>query len=131
MARIAKADVNRALETAAKTIIRVGGRDGRISRAEIKNALATDRVPRNQHSLVDIFYRFVDRRDFKKGAQVTASDVKRAVEYAKKHMIAKYDLGRPDGLSKEEISKMSLTGKLAVELAKTLKESAGDGVFIE
>jgi hypothetical protein len=123
MPRIAKADVNRALETAAKTLIRIGGDDGRISRAEVKNALATDRVPRNQVGLVDIFFKFVDNRDFKAGAQVTPTDVKRAVEYAKKHMVAKYDLNS-NGLSKDEIKDMSLTGKRAVDLARVLKEGA-------
>lgn len=123
MSRIAKADVNRALETAAKTLARIGGEDGRVSRAEVKNALATDRVPRNQAALVDIFFKFVDNRDFRKGAQVTASDIKRAVDYAKKHMIAKYDLNE-NGLSKDEIKDMSLTGKRAVDLARALKESS-------
>jgi len=120
MSRIAKAEVNRALETAAKTLVRIGGADGRISRAEVKNALATDRVPRNQVGLVDIFFKFVDNRDFKKGATVTEADIKRAVTYAKQHMIAKYDLNN-NGLSKDEIKEMSLTGKRAVDLAKALK----------
>jgi len=123
MPRIAKADVNRALETAAKTLIRIGGDDGRISRAEVKNALATDRVPRNQVGLVDIFFKFVDNRDFKAGAQVTPTDIKRAVEYAKKHMVAKYDLNS-NGLSKDEIKGMSITGKRAVDLARVLKEGS-------
>lgn len=123
MSRIAKADVNRALETAAKTLVRIGGADGRISRAEVKNALATDRVPRNQVGLVDIFFKFVDNRDFKAGATVTEKDIKRAVAYAKEHMIAKYDLNS-NGLSKEEIKEMSLTGKRAVDLAKSLKAAA-------
>ncbi|MBS1151259.1 MAG: Nuclease inhibitor-like protein [Myxococcaceae bacterium] len=123
MSRIAKADVNRALETAAKTLIKIGGNDGRISRAEVKNALATDRVPRKQVALVDIFFKFIDNRDFREGAQVTPADVKRAVEYAKKTMVAKYDLDN-NGLSKDEVAKMSLTGKRAVDLAKALKASA-------
>lgn len=123
MSRIAKADVNRALETAARTLARIGGEDGRVSRAEVRNALATDRIPRNQAALVDIFFKFIDNRDFRKGAQVTASDIKRAVEYAKKHMIAKYDLNE-NGLSKDEIKEMSLTGKRAVDLARALKESS-------
>lgn len=130
MSRIAKADVNRALETAAKTLIRIGGNDGRISRSEVKTALATDRVPRKQAPLVDIFFKFVDNRDFKTGAQVTKSDVKRAVEYAKKHMIAKYDLN-DNGLSKDEISKMSLTGRRAVDLARALKETAAEPAAVE
>lgn len=123
MSRIAKADVNRALDTAGKTLIKIGGADGKISRAEVKSALATDKVARKQAPLVDILFKFVDNRDFRKGAQVTASDVKRAIEYAKKSMVAKYDLDN-NGLSKDEIKKMSLTGKRAVDLAKALKASA-------
>jgi hypothetical protein len=128
MARIAKADVNKALDTAAKTLIKVGGEDGRISRTEVKNALTTSRVPKAQRELVDIFFKFIDHRDFKEGATVTASDVKRAVAYAKEHMVAKYDLNN-NGLSKDEVSKMSLTGKRAVELAETLKEAGSGSVF--
>ena len=123
MARIAKADVNRALETAAKTLLTIGGSDGRISRTEVKNALATDKVPRKQAALVDVFFKFIDNRDFKTGAQVTEKDVKRAVAYAKEHMVAKYDLDH-NGLSKDEVAKMSLTGKRAVDLAKALKGAA-------
>lgn len=126
MARISKTDVNRALEVAAKTLIRLGGADGKISRTDVKNALATDRVARREVPLVDIFFKFVDNRDFKAGAQVTAKDIKRAVEYAKVHMVAKYDLDN-NGLSKDEIAQMSLTGKRAVDLAKALKASAGGG----
>jgi hypothetical protein len=124
MPRIAKADVNKALETAAKTLTRIGGEDGRVSRAEVKNALATDRVPRKQAALVDIFFKFVDNRDFKAGAQVTAKDITRAVAYAKEHMVAKYDLN-DNGLSKAEIAGMSITGKRAVDLARELKAAAG------
>ena len=126
MSRIAKADVNAALAAAAKTIIAAGGDDGRVSRKDIKTALATDRVPRQQAALVDIFFKFIDNRDFKAGAQVTAKDVKKAVEYAKTHMVNKYDLNN-NGLSKDEISKMSLTGKRAVDLAKALKAAAPTG----
>jgi hypothetical protein len=118
MARIAKVDVNRALEQAAKTIIQAGGSDGRISRAEVKARLPQLVGP--EKKLVDMFFRFIDHKDFKLGATVTAADVNKAVAYAKEHMVAKYDLNN-DGLSKEEIKKMSLTGKLAVDLAKALK----------
>src|SRR5258708_6198268 len=100
MSRIAKSDVNHALDLAAKTLIKIGGNDGKISRAEVKNALATDRVPRKQQALVDIFFKFIDNRDFKAGAQVTPADVKKAVAYAKTHMVAKYDLDH-NGLSKD------------------------------
>jgi hypothetical protein len=121
MSRIAKADVNKALSLAAKSIVEAGGADGRTSRAELKSALT--KLSKEQRGLVDIFFKFIDNRDFKKGAQVTAKDVSRAVEYAKTHMVAKYDLNN-NGLSKEEVAKMSLTGKRAVDLAKALKAAA-------
>jgi hypothetical protein len=127
MSRISKTDVNRALDVAAKTLARIGGDDGRISRAEVKAALESDRVPRKQAALVDIFFKFVDNRDFRAGAQVTPGDLKRAVAYAKEHMVAKYDLDN-NGLSKDEIAKMSLTGKRAVDLARELKAASGGGV---
>jgi hypothetical protein len=43
-------------------------------------------------------------------------------------MVAKYDLNN-NGLSKDEIKEMSLTGKRAVELAEALKGSASTGGF--
>ncbi|MBL8955714.1 MAG: hypothetical protein JNK82_33375 [Myxococcaceae bacterium] len=115
--------MNRALEQAAKSIIAAGGNDGRTSRADLKAKLPT--LPATESKLVDIFFKFIDHRDFKTGAQVTAKDVNRAVEYAKEHMVAKYDLNN-NGLSKDEIAKMSLTGKRAVDLAKALKEAGID-----
>ena len=123
MSRIAKADVNRALDVAAKTILAAGGKDGRTSRAEI--TAATKALKPAEKELVDILFKFIDNRDFKSGAQVTASDVKRGVEYAKKTLIAKYDLNN-DGLSKDEIGRMSLTGKRAVDLARALKAAGTD-----
>jgi len=121
MARIAKADVNAALAHVGKALIKAGGDDGRISRADVKKALPT--LTKQEARLADIFFKFVDNRDFKKGATVTAKDINRALSYAKTHMINKYDLNA-NGLSKDEISKMSLTGRRAVDLAKALKTAA-------
>jgi hypothetical protein len=118
MSRIAKADVNRALDHVAKALVKAGGDDGRISRADVKSALPA--LTRKERALADIFFKFVDNRDFKAGASVTAKDIGKAVSYAKEHMIAKYDLNQ-NGLSKDEIGNMSLTGKRAVDLAKALK----------
>jgi hypothetical protein len=120
MSRIAKTDVNRALDHVAKALIKAGGDDGRISRADVKTALPT--LSRKERALADIFFKFVDHRDFKAGAAVTSKDIGRAVAYAKEHMVAKYDLNK-NGLSKTEISEMSLTGQRAVDLAKALKAS--------
>jgi hypothetical protein len=118
MPRIAKADVDHALQLAANAIVEAGGADGRTSRAELKKLLP--QLAPSQRNLVDIFFKFVDSRDFKAGAQVTAKDVKAAVAYAKEHLVAKYDLN-DNGLSADEIKKMSLTGKRAVDLARALK----------
>ncbi len=121
MARIAKADVNRALEHVAQKLLIAGGADGRVSRADVKKALPE--LTTAERKLADIFFKFVDHRDWKKGATVTAKDIDRAVAYAKKSMIAKYDVNT-NGLSKDEIAKMSLTGQRAVDLAKALKAAA-------
>ncbi len=118
MARIAKADVNRALDHVAKQLVIAGGTDGRVSRADVQKALPT--LTKAEKKLADIFFKFVDHRDFKAGAQVTAKDIGKAVAYAKQSMVAKYDLNT-NGLSKSEISEMSITGQRAVDLAKALK----------
>lgn len=118
MARIAKADVNRALDHVAKQLKIAGGEDGRISRSDVKKALPT--LSLAEKKLADIFFKFVDHRDFKAGATVTATDINKAVAYAKASMVAKYDVNT-NGLSKDEIAKMSITGQRAVDLARALK----------
>lgn len=121
MSRIAKNEVNRALELAANRIKDAGGADGRVSRTEMTAALKG--LTGTEKKLADVFFKFIDHRDFKSGAQVTSKDVDRAVKYAKTTMIAKYDLDH-NGLSAAEVKKMSLTGKLAVTLATELKAAA-------
>jgi hypothetical protein len=120
MSRIAKSDVNAALRKAAKNVVEAGGDDGRTSRAEMKEKLRE--LDGAEKGLTDLLFRFTDHRDFKAGAQVTKKDLARAVTYAKEHMVAKYDLNN-NGLSGTEIKEMSLTGRLAVNLAKALKEA--------
>ncbi len=121
MARIAKSDVHAALRRAADHMIQAGGPDGIISRKDIKEKLTG--LKGVERRLVDIFFRFIDYRDAGKGARVTAGDVEEALAYAKERMIDKYDLNQ-NGLSEEEIIRMSLTGRLAVALARILKRSA-------
>jgi hypothetical protein len=118
MPRIAKGDVHNALALVAQQLIDAGGADGRISRADIKTKL--EGLQGTNRELADVFFRFIDHRDHAPGATVTAIDVNKALEYAKDRLIDKYDLNN-SGLSKSEISEMSRTGKLAVQLAKELK----------
>lgn len=119
--RIAKNDVVKALQTAALNIKEAAGPDGIVSRADMKEALTG--LEGTEKRLTDVFFKFVDHRDFRAGARVTAKDVDKAVAYARTAMIAKYDLNA-NGLSKAEIAEMSLTGKLAVRLARELKAAA-------
>jgi hypothetical protein len=123
MTRISKASVNHALDVAAKNLLDAKGNDNVISRAEVKAKLGT--LQGTEKKLTDIFFQFVDHRDHVSGARVTAEDVKKAVTYAREHIIAAYDLDH-NGLSASEISKMSATGKLAVQLARELKTAAVD-----
>ena len=118
MSRISKADVNGALERAGQRIIDAAGPDKRVSRADIRGALSS--LEGTEKKLVDVFFKFIDHRDHKAGATVTAKDVEKALAYAKEKLVARYDLNG-NGLSKSEIAKMSLTGQLAVQLAKELK----------
>ncbi len=120
MARLAKKYVYQALDLAADHIRDAAGPDGITSRFDIRQKL--ERLEGSEKALVDIFYRFIDHRDYRKGARITETDIASAVEYARIHMVDKYDLQR-NGLSKEEISNMSTTGKLAVQLARTLKRA--------
>ena len=120
MAPIAKTDLNQALQLAAKTIVDARGGDDRISRDELRKALTTTAVPRNQRALVDIFFKFIDSAEWKSGPQATVSDVERAVEFARRHLVEKYDLNS-HRLTKEELQKMALAGKRAVDLARALK----------
>jgi len=123
MSRISRSDVTSALQRAATNITRAAGADGRTSRAELKAALTSLTGP--EQKLTEVFFRFVDHRDFRAGAQVTKTDIDRAVRYANETLVAKYDLNR-NGLSAAEVKSMSLTGKLAVDLARELK-AAGAG----
>ena len=126
MTRISKQSVYAALERAAKNITDAAGDDGRISRTDMKTKLGE--LSGTEKKLTDIFFRFMDHRDFKAGAHVTKADVDRAVAYAHEKMVDKYDLNH-NGLSQSEIAKMSLTGKLAVELAKQLKGAGAGSVL--
>ena len=118
MSRIAKTDVNAALALAAQHITDAGGRDKITSRKDMEQKLTT--LSGTEKALTDRFYRFIDHRDFKTNARVTAKDVERALAYAKEKLVDKYDVNH-NGLSKAEVEKMSVTGQLAVKLAAELK----------
>lgn len=122
MSRISKQSVYNALRRAGDHIINAAGDDPFVSRVDIRRKLNS--LKGTEASLVDMFYRFIDARDAKSGARVTAKDVEAAIAYAEEKLIAQYDLNN-NGLSKAEIERMSTTGKLAVSLAWELKVNHG------
>ncbi len=118
MTRIAKADVHAVLDRVAKNITDAAAPDGVTSRKDLESKLKS--LTGTEKVLTDRFFRFIDHRDQKPGARITAADVTRAVDFAKEKLITAYDLNR-NGLSASEVAKMSVTGQLAVKLAAETK----------
>lgn len=117
MARLQVSQVKAALSNAGKVILAARGGDTIVSRAELKAYVAGANLSRDEKALASIFYSFIDHRDAAAGARITSADVKKAVNYATEKLIQKYDVNR-NGLSADEIAKMSTTGKLAVRVAR-------------
>jgi hypothetical protein len=129
MPRLAKADVARVLDQTGKKIIDAGGPDGRVSRKDI--AVLRESLRGTEQRLVDVFFSFIDHRDAGKGAQVTAKDVNAAVAYAKTVMLDRFDPNN-NGFSKAEIEKItSVSGHLAVALAKAHQETVDPRLAFE
>jgi hypothetical protein len=119
MARIAKSNAEQVLDRIAQNLKAAAGEDGITSRADVKKAL--ENVESSvEKALTHRFFNFIDHRDFRPGARVTARDIDRAIEYAKEHLFAKYDVNH-NGYSKSEIAKMSRIGQLTIELVCELK----------
>jgi len=121
MSRLSKDYVYQALDIAANHIREAAGEDGITSRRDMRQKL--NALNGAERDLADIFYRFMDHRDSKKGARITESDIVDTLAYAKENLVEQYDLNR-NGLSKAEIEAMSTTGQLAVRLARKLKKAA-------
>lgn len=118
MARLSKKNVYAALEKAAANILSASGDDPFVSRKDIR--LKLRQLPGIERGLTDMFYRFIDKRDYKPGARVTKKDVDETLAYSKEKLIDKYDENN-NGLSEAEISEMSLTAQLAVRYAQVLQ----------
>jgi hypothetical protein len=121
MTRIAKPAVHAALDRVATNIVNAKGNDPVISRADIDAAVKL--LNGTEKELTAHFFRFIDARDASPGARVTQKDVDRALDYAKKHIIDTYDVNK-NGLSRDEVQKMSRLGQLAVAFARELKTGA-------
>lgn len=128
MSRLAKSDVYAALDLAAQHILAARGDDHSVSRADIRRKLRE--LKGVEQRLTDIFYRFIDKRDYKPGARVTKSDVDETLAYAKEKLIDAYDKN-DNGLSRAEITQMSTTAQLAVALARELKVRGDEQLLLE
>jgi len=114
--RVGKSSVHDAMAKVAQTLIEAGGEDGKITSAEVAQQLES--LEGTERDLADIFFKYVEHRS---GGSVTSCDINSALDFAKDNLIDKYDLNN-NGLSKSEVSQMSRTGRLAVQLAQELKE---------
>jgi hypothetical protein len=119
MANISRTSIHQALDRAAKTILSAAGPDGRASRTDMTRKLKE--LTGTEKALVDTFYKFIDHRDAGSGAAVTKTDVTKALALAKQKLIDAYDLDK-NGLSPDEVAKMSKVGQLASQIAQIYKQ---------
>ena len=117
MARLAKARVHAALTHAAEQLKEAGGPDKRISREDMATAGDVNKDKLERH-LINMFGKFCDHRDHKKGATLGHEDIDRSLAYAKEKLVDRLDKDPKNGLSHKEINKMSTTGQLAAMLAR-------------
>lgn len=121
MTNIATSDVYAALVRAAQHLQNAGGPDGIISRKDVRAKLLS--IEGTERDLVDMLYRFIDARDSARSARVTKSDLDSALAFIKSELVDRHDLDN-NGLSEDEIARMSDLGKLAVTLARKLRPAA-------
>jgi hypothetical protein len=122
--RIATSDVHAALERAADQLRSAAGPDGIVSRRDVRARL--QQLEGTERAIVEVLYRFIDGRDAARSARVTKSDIDATVAHVRTELIDRLDLDQ-NGLSADEIARMSELGKLAVALAQTLKDATAPG----
>ena len=118
MPTIATSTVHAALARAAEHLLSAAGPDGIVSRKDVRAKLLSLEGP--ERDLVDMLYRFIDTRDSARSARVTKRDIDAQLAHIKTELVDRYDLDN-NGLSEDEVARMSDLGKLAVTLARTLK----------
>lgn len=118
MSNIATSDVHAALHRAAEQLLQAAGPDGVVSRKDIRAKLLS--LEGAERELVDELYRFIDRRDAARSARMTRADIDAALAHIRTELVDGHDLDN-NGLSEDEVARMSDLGKFAVALARTLK----------
>lgn len=118
MTTIATSAVHAALARAAEHLLSAAGPDGIVSRKDVRSKLLS--LNGTERDLCDMLYRYIDARDAARSARVTKSDIDAELARIKTELVDRYDLDK-NGLSEDEVARMSDLGKLAVTLARTLK----------
>ena len=121
MTTLATSAVHAAVDRAAAHLLDAAGPDGIVSRKDIRTKLQA--LEGTERDLVDTLYRFIVRRDSAKGSRMTKADVNSALKFVRTELVDRFDLDK-NGLSEDEVARMSELGKLAVALAQTLQEAA-------
>lgn len=122
MTTVATSDVHAALTRAADQLLQAAGPDGIVSRKDIRAKLLS--LEGTERELVDALYRFIDRRDGARSARMTKTDIDAALAFIRTELVDRHDLDK-NGLAEDEVARMSDLGKLAVTLARKLKEATG------
>ncbi|MEO0732128.1 MAG: hypothetical protein AAFZ52_04800 [Bacteroidota bacterium] len=121
MSRLSKKYAHAALDRAAQHLLDARGGDAVVSRKDMRAKLLE--LEGYEQRLTNMFFRFVDARDYKPGARVTAKDIEDTLAYAKEKLIDAYDKNN-NGISTGEFAEMSVTGKLAVRFGEELRRAA-------
>jgi hypothetical protein len=119
MTTLATSEVHAAVERAAAHLLNAAGPDGVVSRKDIRDKLNT--LEGSERELVDTLYRFIHSRESKPSARMTKRDIDTALAHVRTEIIERFDLDK-NGLSEDEVSRMS---ELGITLARTLKEVSG------
>jgi hypothetical protein len=100
------------MEHVARLIKGTAGPDGIVSRDDIRRLQGElyEQGRGTESQAVGYFAGFIDHRDHEAGARITATDIDRAVAYAKEHLLENKDKNR-NGYSKAEIDKMSVSAR--------------------
>lgn len=120
--RVAHDTPKAGLDHIAALLKTAAGADGVTSRDDL-DALAEDlyKQGRGTESLAaQKFFGFIDARDAKPGARVTAKDIDRAVDYAEESLLKNKD-ANSNGYSKAEVEKFSTSAKAFLMLGQMIE----------
>ena len=122
MGRISHDTPEKGMDHIAELLNKSGGMDKLISR-EDRDALLGQlyKEGRGTEALAcNYFFNFVDHRDYKPGARVTAKDIAKAVDYSSEHLLRNKDTNN-NGYSSKEVAKFSTTAKAFLHVGQMIE----------